>query len=307
MDLWSKVWNGRKAISPQRAPSKEQCSSFLVDEQQHRDLHVRMEYRALDQKRCDVRLLEIIQATGQPAATENKCETSDQVNWRLNHHRLRDCHGSRNGGVNTRGTTDLKNQYLALSYTWGDPDDLDQIFVDGMALIVRSNLKQALLALRDTPLVAAGCKIWTDALCINQKNISEVNSEVKRMTDIYRQAVKVVVWLGEEADGSGDAIDFINHINDAFDSDEENVRECVKNELQARGPPLWAALSKLITRNYWTRLWIIQELVLGVAIPWFCAARKLRHGINCIVSTTHSIFSKPRTRHQALHPSLVRR
>jgi hypothetical protein len=39
-------------------------------------------------------------------------------------------------------------QYEALSYTWGDPNDLKDIIVDGLQMTVRANLYSALLHLR---------------------------------------------------------------------------------------------------------------------------------------------------------------
>jgi hypothetical protein len=40
-------------------------------------------------------------------------------------------------------------------------------------------------------------KFWIDALSINQEDIQERNTEVKRMRSLYERAWSVVVWLGE--------------------------------------------------------------------------------------------------------------
>jgi hypothetical protein len=59
-----------------------------------------------------------------------------------------------------------KPQYEALSYTWGDPNDLKDIIVDGLQMTVRANLYSALLHLRaKKPRV-----LWDDAICIDQSN-----------------------------------------------------------------------------------------------------------------------------------------
>jgi hypothetical protein len=68
---------------------------------------------------------------------------------------------------------------------------------------------KALRALREIPEVKRGTRIWVDALCINQKDIAEKNIEVKRMGDIYKQADRVISWLGDEEDQSGQTLEFM--------------------------------------------------------------------------------------------------
>jgi hypothetical protein len=38
--------------------------------------------------------------------------------------------------------------------------------------------------------------LWADAICINQSDINERNTQVKLMGEIYRTATRVHVWLG---------------------------------------------------------------------------------------------------------------
>jgi hypothetical protein len=116
--------------------------------------------------------------------------------------------------------------YAALSYNWGDGETDDTIIiqddvrskpitsfqglVDGALndkglrvkrLLIRPNLYQALkhLRLRDRIL-----PIWVDALCINQTNEAEKQSQVMKMALIYRNAYNVCIWLG--SDDSDDRI-----------------------------------------------------------------------------------------------------
>ncbi|KPI39474.1 uncharacterized protein AB675_5202 [Cyphellophora attinorum] len=153
--------------------------------------------------------------------------------------------------------------YVALSYTWGEPHDLDSIVVDGYAHVVQKNLKQALLALRSTDVVQAGCRVWADALCIDQNNAAEVNREIARMRHIYKEAITVVVWLGEEADQSDVAMDFIDNVSDKWESGSDVFEEWLRQELNTNGLVIWPALTSLMTRAYWSRLWVIQEITLG--------------------------------------------
>lgn len=90
-------------------------------------------------------------------------------------------------------------KYEALSYTWGDPNDRTQIYLDDQPFSVTVNLKSALRCLR---LPDKDRVLWTDSICINQKNVSEVNIQVQRMWAIYKYSSRVVVFLGRKARGT---------------------------------------------------------------------------------------------------------
>ena len=87
------------------------------------------------------------------------------------------------------------------------------------------------------------------------------------MKKIYADAADVYVWLGEEADNSNVAMEFL-------------VRQAAE-ELRQRGPgyhPVWPkkvgeALHMLCQRQYWRRIWIIQELLHAQKIIVWCGTR----------------------------------
>jgi hypothetical protein len=119
--------------------------------------------------------------------------------------------------------------FTALSYAWSSPSDAKMILVTGFPTRVRSNLYVALTHLRSAEKVLI---FWIDALCINQKNCLERNSHVRLMGDIYMVAQDVVAFLSSATPG--------------VDPDD-------KSEVYL----------DIATRPYWSRLWIIQECVLG--------------------------------------------
>lgn len=47
--------------------------------------------------------------------------------------------------------------------------------------------------------------LWADAICINQEDLEECGYKVTIMTQIYQQAERVLVWLGE-GDGTAKAV-----------------------------------------------------------------------------------------------------
>jgi hypothetical protein len=102
----------------------------------------------------------------------------------------------------TISVTDLdslrgKGSYEALSYVWGSPTGTIPIICNNKEHLVTPNLYDALRCLRRpfSPRV-----LWIDAICIDQRaddsSTRERNSQVQMMGEIFREARRVVVWLG---------------------------------------------------------------------------------------------------------------
>jgi hypothetical protein len=225
-----------------------------------------MDYRALDQTRGEIRLLAITR-TEAPLATpptlqEEYLLDPDTVRSKLHYLPLENWRSNSRDDELTEVPL-YSGRFIALSYMWGSREDLHTVYVDDIAVPVHRNLKKALKALRKTYFIETGCKVWCDAICINQEDIFERNREVGRMRDIYNSAYNVVAWLGDGGDGSDDAMDFINSIYQARLSGIKAVRHCLRETFIRQGASIWHKLSALITRPYFFRLWIIQEIVMG--------------------------------------------
>ncbi|KXX74381.1 Heterokaryon incompatibility protein 6, OR allele [Madurella mycetomatis] len=86
--------------------------------------------------------------------------------------------------------------YEALSYVWGEPARQWPLECDGKELLVTRNCRDALVHLRRrfTPRM-----LWIDAICINQGDTDEADTERNRqvamMGEIYLNAARVLVWL----------------------------------------------------------------------------------------------------------------
>jgi hypothetical protein len=96
--------------------------------------------------------------------------------------------------------------YEALSYVWGSPGEKLPIFIHGHSFDVTVNLRAALSRLRNHSMERT---LWVDAICIDQQNLRERGHQVQLMAKIYGQANRVVVWLGEAADDSDQALEDI--------------------------------------------------------------------------------------------------
>lgn len=156
--------------------------------------------------------------------------------------------------------------YEALSYHWGDgdADEIIKIYTGDRPswprdFKVRRNLHSALRHLRflDRPRI-----LWIDAICINQANTGEKNSQVSFMARIYNQATHVCVWLGEKSESSELAINFISRVVNLDDFD--------RLVADPRTPNEWAALSDLMKREWFSRRWVVQEIALAKRATLYC-------------------------------------
>lgn len=83
--------------------------------------------------------------------------------------------------------------YEALSYVWGSAELNHEVFVVGRRLRITTNLHVALVQLRSQ---VSDRIIWIDAVCIDQNNLKERGHQVQQMSKIYREAERVLFWLG---------------------------------------------------------------------------------------------------------------
>lgn len=214
------------------------------------------------------------------------------------------------------GTVDNATRYEALSYCWGEENETETIQCNGRAILVRRNLEAALRQLRlpDRPRI-----LWADAICINQENIPERNSQVSIMSLIYRHAESVVVWLGEASDTTEQAMWFLYKLSDANEKFGDIVRtgfmphttwpwpEIGKflgirlDPLRRRKPGPIMALEDFMRRSWFNRLWIIQEVTSATdihircghfSIPWRKLYDGLRFSAKCSI-TENKLDSSP--------------
>jgi hypothetical protein len=139
--------------------------------------------------------------------------------------------------------------YEALSYMWGQKISAP-VTIDSTVYEVRENLASALSHLR---LDYEERVLWADALCINQTDVRERNHQVMQMGAIYETASRVIIWLGPSDPRLSLAIWSLQRDNYwNFDG------------------KVATAITPLFTHQYWTRLWIIQEVLLARELSIQC-------------------------------------
>jgi hypothetical protein len=156
-------------------------------------------------------------------------------------------------------TVTLSNslQYEALSYCWGQPNDTENILLDRQPFAITKNLYAALLAFRHP---YKSRLLWVDALCISQQDLVERSQQVQVMGEIYCNAERVLIWLGEAQADDDNAIQRISALPRNLSS--EVVLAISKDN----------HVINLFKRPWWTRTWIVQEVALSKTAIIVCGS-----------------------------------
>ncbi|KAF5714604.1 heterokaryon incompatibility 6 OR allele [Fusarium mundagurra] len=188
------------------------------------------------------------------------------------------------------GASDLA--YNALSYTWGSPRDSPRltdkvtnttILLNGLPFEVQANLYDALVELQVS---CSGTPIWIDALCINQSNSNERSPQVSVMNQIYGKANRVIVWLGKAFPELETGLKAVERLGAAsvpethrmirtqtwdFSSDLSTMPERYGMDPVTEEEAI--GLVALYMSNWFTRVWIIQEVSLTSDVVILCNGR----------------------------------
>jgi hypothetical protein len=190
---------------------------------------------------------------------------------------------------------DEKPSYRAISYRWGPLQPREMIGIKsieeedvnpyrhgsdyGWLELETSESLSRLLRWLGTPKRPSGW-YWIDALCINQQNVDEKSIQVQLMIDIYAGAEQVDVWLGQPADDSNLALEFVPKLETAFQQirtvDEDiNMERLSGVDGCGRNSKGWQALRALLKRSWFSRAWIVQEVAVAKSVTLHCGSATL--------------------------------
>ncbi len=221
--------------------------------------------------------------------------------------------------LNTTNLDDENLNFTALSYTWeksvpGQQEkehDINnpvsrkyQILCEGHAIDVTENLydflKRAAPGQPDSWLKSED-RIWIDAICINQSDLNERSAQVRLMSELYRIAKAVYVWLGE---GEDQELQIAVHLMKCICARSDEERRLLKH-IPIKDPRMkkmlgeyggswdhWRALKSLCSRPWFGRVWIIQEVAFALNVRVFCG----RHCISwdeCVSTCWFLDYSMP--------------
>lgn len=195
-------------------------------------------------------------------------------------------------------------RFEAISYAWGPPV-FDHILHlgDGHQIMITRSLFGALRQLRSCTQVRT---VWADAVCINQADAIERSIQVAMMGEIYRRCSGVLIWLGEEnsdlakSEGVQRCYSFafaamnhlekicqdppkgLNHSNlmDRLGTEMKTQTACLcceqpylindSESAQDVARRILVQIIALTSYSWFTRLWVVQEIALGVSAKVYC-------------------------------------
>ncbi|KAK4496805.1 hypothetical protein PRZ48_012789 [Zasmidium cellare] len=178
----------------------------------------------------------------------------------------------------------LSTPFAAISYEWGAATALKPITVNGKRFWIRPNCHYALLqAHRYLCRKRGPSLIWVDSVCINQDDIDERSEQVALMGKLYSAASVSLACVGpaeldsewmfrilKSANSNCTSICWEEKLFAAFNnarSTKVALNEAYKKYLHKR---FHGAALCFSARTYWTRRWIVQEMLLPRTVVVLC-------------------------------------
>ncbi|KAK3344500.1 heterokaryon incompatibility protein-domain-containing protein [Lasiosphaeria hispida] len=185
--------------------------------------------------------------------------------------------------------------YEAVSYVWGDAQNRRDVDINDTTFSITANLYGALTAFRHRKQVR---RLWADALCINQADLSERTAQLELMGLTFAGARRVLAWLGweEGEEGRRLAQAAIRFIHSFMEDPEAGLRDArillLHHDITVTGPAArldilseddhhqfeeqarsWVAVKAFFEMKYFHRAWIVQELGLAREAIMYTALR----------------------------------
>ncbi|KAL9085613.1 MAG: hypothetical protein Q9165_007513 [Trypethelium subeluteriae] len=152
--------------------------------------------------------------------------------------------------------------YTALSYAWGDPHDIEYIWIKNFSDANTWQLfpitKNLCDFLRHARRKRQSIWLWADQICINQGDNEEKSSQIRLMGKIFQRASSVCCWLGKVNNATYLAVRLLEIIT----AGPESYNLIKEDHLRA--------ILELLNRSWWSRLWVAQEVILARSVTLVC-------------------------------------
>lgn len=188
--------------------------------------------------------------------------------------------------VSVRNLSDVPDDlvFSALSYTWDPcyqgncelkrPRAANTITCNDEPVTVTDNLHDFLWYWATNQ--PNSTYLWTDALCIDQKNLREQSYQVNIMGKIYSTASQVYIWLGSEDESTPLAFDMLNRLSLIGPNEKAALHPqevSTKNTNPLLDLTRWRALTQFFSRTWFSRAWIIQEAIFAKTSTVICGSQ----------------------------------
>ena len=166
--------------------------------------------------------------------------------------------------------------YEAISYAWDHEQPSIPIICNDKKLLVTPSLHLALCTFYS---LSQPCPVWADAICINQSNDEEKARQVPLMDKYYSEAQRVLVWLGSSGTHTDLVMDEVKALNKSLETIERSIlisdKTLQSHGLPIQNDPFWQGISEIFARNWYRRLWVVQEVALASHVVVFCGSKSI--------------------------------
>lgn len=163
-------------------------------------------------------------------------------------------------------------EYEAVSYTWATSDNdatlcREIILLPSDTLLpITKNARCALARLRNHDSTRL---LWIDSVCIDQSNLPERSHQVGQMTEIYRRAHKVLVYLEPPRELAS-----IHQLQRLFKTFEDRGLTGTLND--SKVPEVIRQDARIFLNNPWFQpMWVLQEIAMARTAVVYCGASRI--------------------------------
>ncbi|KAK3115160.1 hypothetical protein LTR53_005759 [Teratosphaeriaceae sp. CCFEE 6253] len=194
---------------------------------------------------------------------------------------------------------DDKPQYKALSYRWGRDEAICPILLNAERFYVRPNLHAFLQLLREEQerdlLDPDRCMwIFVDAICIDQRDLDERSSQdVREHVNAYGFLDEPGAW---QARFDRIRVALVYSAARRLVAGKQPRADAVAEWFESLGQDMVQAMvTPLVRQPFWSRLWIVQEVVLAqrlviwyrtLRVPWEVLYESLKYAYSSIIQPT---------------------
>lgn len=166
--------------------------------------------------------------------------------------------------------------FQAISYRWESDDLTHSLWTPEGTIRLTASLDAALRCLRheNLPLV-----LWADGICVNQRDKDEKSFQIRLLAQVFQRATCVLVCLGSDknSDCAMETLmqirvyDALSKVGEEWPKDLAQVpAQWRKKNIPRADDPIWDDISALFERSWFTRSWIIQEVVVATSVRVVC-------------------------------------
>jgi hypothetical protein len=156
---------------------------------------------------------------------------------------------------------DLRGQYEAISYTWGEPKLAFPLHRDdGSPVSVTANLDMTLRRLRHR---LDERWLLADAVCIDQGNPEEKATQIPMMDKTYRSAKRVLAWRGPGGDDAEEGMLLLERHSQSPYEFHTSMITTVDAEEVTKSITL---TNRFFALPWFRRMWTIQECIQSSSV-----------------------------------------